>query len=89
MSFENFMEKCKSSCVDECTLCKVKSAQLIFDEDDVVSYCTHEKFVSEDTPDGRKIASICRLREIKEASKVPSWCPLKNFSCPLHELDDI
>ncbi len=87
MSKENFIGKCRNNCVDDCVFCKVKEGVQIFDEDDVVSYCTHQKFVTEKTPDGKVIASNCRAREIKKESKVPIWCPMNNFSCILHEKD--
>lgn len=77
---KNFMKKCKNNCVDDCTLCKVKQGAQIFDEDDVASYCTHPKFVTDSTPDGKVIASICREREIRGESKVPTWCPMNNIS---------
>lgn len=87
MSMKNFMEKYKENCVDGCTLCKVKLGIQILDEDDVVSYCTHKKFITDETPNGKVIASNCREREIRHESKVPIWCPMNNFSCPLHEID--
>ena len=76
---ENFVQKNVGNCVGGCKLCKVKLDVQIFDEDDVVVYCTHEKFVTKKTPDGKIIASNCRTRDIERESKVPDWCPMLSF----------